>query len=284
MVDHKIAFYEKLTKEIKKFTPSDRRIIDHLLRTYPNCLLKTATAISEEIGINVSTVTRFFNKIAYKKIVEEHTAGVDFMVSSPLDRLKKSAEKQITDHPLDDHAAVDISNINKTLGSLDDDLILAVLELLSDKAASIFIAAEKSKTHALAYYFYAQLELIRPGVGFLETDRFMIARELADAGSGDLLVVFEFRRYPKLNLDIAEAFRKRGGKVIAITDSPISPVAQVADRYVLVHTRGISIFDSYTAGFSLINFFISELVKRYRGEFDDTYARLETLYSDLGLY
>ncbi len=284
MPDHKTVFYEKLTREISRLTPSDRRIIDHLLRTYPNCLLKTATAISGEIGINVSTVTRFFNKIEYKKIVKEHTAGVDFMVSSPLDRLRESREKQDSAPPLHDHASVDMGNIQKTLGELDDALIKDVLELLSHGSRSVHIFSERSKTLAPAYYLFAQLELIRSNVRFLETDRFTIARAMLEVGSKDLLVLFEFRRYPVMNMDIAEAFKKRGGKLLAVTDSPLSPVGQIADRRLLVHTSGMSVFDSYTAAFSLINFFISELAEFYKAGFNDRYAGLEKLYSDLKVY
>jgi len=52
----------------------------------------------------------------------------------------------------------------------------------------------------------------------------------------------------------------------------------------LIETRGVPIFDSYTAGFALINGLISEITKRPREIMKWKYERLEKFYKQYEIF
>jgi DNA-binding MurR/RpiR family transcriptional regulator len=106
---------------------------------------------------------------------------------------------------------------------------------------------------------------------------------------GDVLIVLDFRRYPKVNLRLSEIFKEVGGRIVVIGDSPISPSIKLADALFLVESKGVSLFDSYTAGFTLINSLLAAVTQR-RGEYvrrryealEDYYSRFEIFSGDEG--
>ena len=284
MEDRKTRFFDRISKLSEDFTPSERKIADHLFRTYPRCLLKNASEIAGELGVNVSTVTRFFKKIGFKTIRDAHLEfkeDVDFIISSPLDRIGKGKEKGDV---FAEAANLDILNIQNTMHSVDRQKFSAFVDLLSRKQASVFVTGDRSKPFSLAYYFYIQHKLIRSGTWLLGTDKSVVAQTLVNVGEQDVLVVFDFRRYSRLTGEIVDLFHALGGSVIVFTDSPLSPNAQKADEFFLIETKSPFLFDSYTAGFTLINLVIAQLAELLSTEIGERYRRLEAVYKDLHIF
>jgi DNA-binding MurR/RpiR family transcriptional regulator len=99
-----------------------------------------------------------------------------------------------------------------------------------------------------------------------------------------VLVVFDFRRYPKVNIKLTEIFRDVGANVVAIGDSPISPSAKLAEVLFLVESKGAGIFDSYTAGFTLINALMAAVTRRSGEYVRQRYETLERYYSRFEIF
>ncbi|MFF7681006.1 MurR/RpiR family transcriptional regulator [Actinacidiphila glaucinigra] len=70
---------------------------------------------------------------------------------------------------------------------------------------------------------------------------------ISDAHADDALVVFSFRNYSRLTVDVAREFHVLGASVIALTDSYTSPVCSFASHVLAVDTRSESPHHSPTA-------------------------------------
>lgn len=70
---------------------------------------------------------------------------------------------------------------------------------------------------------------------------------ISDAHADDALVVFSFRNYSSLTVDVAREFHALGASVIALTDSYVSPVCSFASHVLAVDTRSESPHHSPTA-------------------------------------
>ena len=151
------------------------------------------------------------------------------------------------------------------------------------KSKSVYIIGER-KMFALSFYFYVQLNSLHPNVIHVKTDQSLIADTVVKVQPEDVLIAFDFRRYPKVNIKLAEVFRTIGCKVVVIADSPISPSAKFADIVFLVETKGISIFDSYTAGFTLINSLVAEITQCSGDYVRQKYEKLEKYYSQFEIF
>ena len=81
-----------------------------------------------------------------------------------------------------------------------------------------------------------------------------------------------------------EYARSYGAKVIALTDSDVSPVAEFADYLLTARSDMASFIDSLVAPLSIINALIVALSRAKQDELTDTFARLEAVWDEFDVY
>lgn len=261
-----------------RLTPSDRKIADYLLRLFPLGFMQNASEIADELNINTTTVTRFFPKIGYSNIKEARTdfrQDIQFMVNSPLDRLRTGSQEQtLGENRISDAVEQDFANIKNTVNLVKEDMIGTFFELIEDPDKTIFILGTR-KELSLAYYLSIQMSYFRENLVLLSTGS--IVNQLADMKSGDLLIIFDFRRYSRLHEQASQFASEADASIIVFADSPIAPSINLADCHFLVNTVGATAFDSYTAGMTLINIIVAQMVEKYEQELADKQARMDSL-------
>lgn len=285
----KAQLIERLRRNEERFTDSDHKIAEYLIHNYPQGLFETAMSVSKKLNLSVATVTRFFPKIEFKNIREAQESfrkQLEFLENSPLDRFHQQEKK---DEKLDDVFQQawdqDIANIQKTYNGINQDSINDFTTLLLNKQhATVYVIGER-KMYALSYYYYIQLHAIVPKVILLNTENSLIADTIVNASADDILIVFDFRRYPSINLKLTHLFKDLGGSIVVIGDSPISPSMKLSDISFVVENQGTSIFDSYAAGFTLINSLIAVLIAQApRDSIRERYETLEKYYRHFNIF
>ena len=97
-------------------------------------------------------------------------------------------------------------------------------------------------------------------------------------GPGDVLFGISFPRYSKRTLSAMQYARDRGAKVIALTDSQLSPLARVADHLLLARSD----MASFVA--SVINALIVAVGMSRRDEIEHTFNKLESIWEKYDVY
>ncbi len=283
----KEKFIARLRNNETNFTPSDRKIAEYLIHAYPGGMLETATEMSGKIGLNVSTITRFFPKVGFASIreaQEEFRNELDFLRNSPLDRYHRQDEEAGRAEDLSDRAwKLDLANLQQTYQAVSRQKVESFVDLLSGNRSAIYIIGER-KMFALSFYLYVQMHTLHPRVIHVKTDQSMIADVIINVKPDDVLIAFDFRRYPQVNFELARIFRRIGGKIIVIGDSVLSPSSKLADLQFVVESKGVSIFDSYTAGFALINSLLARLTQSMGDYVRERYERLEEYYRQFEIF
>ena len=176
---------------------------------------------------------------------------------------------------------MDWSNIQNTLNVLRDETVGTFFELIDDHSKAIYTLGTR-KEFALAYYFFIQISNFRYDTRLLNPAN--VVDNLANIQPGDILVVFDFRRYSRLHEKACRYVSEVGGKIIVFADSPIAPAASIADCLFLINTSALSVFDSYTAGMTLINILLVKMVERHGTELEEKHARLDSLFKHFGIF
>ena len=76
----------------------------------------------------------------------------------------------------------------------------------------------------------------------------------------------------------------RGAKVIAITDTPASPIAELASYLLLAHSDMATVVDSLVAPLSVINALIVAASLRKMDSVTQTLTELEELWDQYDVY
>jgi DNA-binding MurR/RpiR family transcriptional regulator len=285
MKSPKLQFNERIDRAYPRLTQGDRRVADHLLRTYPTGLLESASSIAHTLDLHVSTVTRFFPKIGYASIREANRdvrGSLEFLMASPMARVRERAltgEKALVQTV----QRLDLENIQETFKDLSFADVRGFLELLLDRKRSVYVFGAR-KHFALCFYAFIQLNGVRENVFLAPTGNFYVADLLTRVRAGDVLWLFDFRRYPRIGNTVAAYFKRVGGQVVLFTDSPMAPVTPLADRRFVIATRGASSFDSYTAGMSLVNVFLAEYIRRAARWVRKRYEVQEALFRHFDIF
>ncbi|MER9303989.1 MurR/RpiR family transcriptional regulator [Mesorhizobium sp. M0293] len=161
------------------------------------------------------------------------------------------------------------------------DRLVAIAKALT-AAKRVYCLGLRS-SHAVAWHLHYILSLIGEksvllhGIGGTDGDA------LGHATGDDVLVAASVLPYTRFTIELAEFAAGRGVPIIAITDSEVAPLAQLADHLVIVPTSSPSFFHTMTPAF-IVSEVLGALVAGQAGEsavdalrrFDEQGAALNT--------
>lgn len=282
-----LQFRERVDRAYPRFTDGDRKIADHLLRTYPTGLLESASAMAQALGLHVSTVTRFFPKIGYANIRAAHRdvrETLDFLMAPPLARVPGRNRTVTGDTAFfEEVQRLDLKNIQDTFADLSFRDVRRFLRFLLDRKRAVYVFGAR-KHFSLCFYTFIQLNGVRDNVCLAPTGNFYVADLLARMRAGDVLWLFDFRRYPRIGSKVADYAKQVGAEVVLFTDSPLAPTARYAGLRFISATGGAASFDSYAGCVSLINAFLAEYVRRAPEAVRKRYEIQEALFRHFDIF
>jgi DNA-binding MurR/RpiR family transcriptional regulator len=118
--------------------------------------------------------------------------------------------------------------------------------------------------------------MVRPGVRILEEHSY--GTDLSDAGPRDVAIVFDFHRYRREVAIASRALANAGVRVLAVTDSPFSPLVELADKWVQIEVPPVGPFDSSVPVVLMSELLVAEVAKELYEDATDRIDRIEALW------
>ncbi len=232
---HESRVVELVRQRLDSLSPAERKLGRVLLASYPIAGLESVVRFAERARVSPPTVTRFITKLGfsgYPEFQETLRNEVQARMSSPLTRYRDDQPARGTDSVLTDALEVAAHNLKATLEVLSHRDVNEAVELLADVRRRVMVLGGRVSA-PLARYLAHQLHLLRPGVGLVDAERSTPAQQLIDIRKGDVLVIFDYRRYQADSIESAQVTSAQGGNVILFTDPWLSPASAFA-RQVIV--------------------------------------------------
>jgi DNA-binding MurR/RpiR family transcriptional regulator len=270
----------QLRRAMGDLTPTERKLAAHVLDHYPVAALGSITALAKAADVSTPTVVRLVQKLGFKGYPDfQHSlrAEVEDMLASPLSKHQKWAGGAPDAHILNRFADQVVANLQATLAGIDPGEFDAAAALLADPSRRVFAMGGRI-THAMADYFVALMKVVRPDVALLSGTSNTWPPALLDMKPGDVVMVFDIRRYENAVLQVAELAAEQGAEVVLVTDRWISPAASRARHTLAAHVEAPSAWDSTVSILVLVETLLAA-VQDLRWQ--DTEARLRRME---GLY
>ncbi|MDO9524425.1 MAG: MurR/RpiR family transcriptional regulator, partial [Gemmobacter sp.] len=236
----------RMRAALPEMTRAERQLATHVLRHYPVAALGSITALAKASEVSTPTVVRLVQKLGFKGYPDyQHAvrAEVEAMLISPLAKHDRWAGGVPDTHILNRFADAVVANLQATLGQIDHAEFDASAALLADPARQVFAIGGRI-THALADYFVTLMKVVRPDVTILSDMSNTWPPGILDMKPGDVLVVFDIRRYENSVLQLVELAVEQGAQVILNTDRWVSPAATHARHTLCCHIEAPSAWDS----------------------------------------
>lgn len=255
---------ERLKKGFAALTRAERQLADMILENYPVSGLGTITIVAKNAKVSTPTVARLVQKIGYKGFPDFQAAlrrELQDKVSDPIAKREVWAQKAPDGHILNRFTEAVIGNIRRSLGQVDIQTFDSSCEILSDLERSVYVVGGRI-TRSLADYFFLHMQVARPDVTHIQSISNAWPHYLLDLKAGDVLVVFDVRRYENSTLKLAEMAAERGAKIILFTDQWCSPVANYSEQVFTCRIVVPSAWDSSVALMLLLETVIAEVQER----------------------
>ncbi len=222
---------ELIRQHYDALTQSERKLAQSLLENYPASGLASITIVAENAGVSTPTVARMVQKLGFRGFPQFHEAlrrELEAQLSGPVQKRELWATEAPESHLLNRFADAVMTNMRQTLRHVDTEGFEKAVSMLSQRDSHLFVVGGRI-TRALAEYAFTHMQAIRPGVTHMTSSAATWPHYVVDMKEGDVLLLFDIRRY-ETNLErLAELASSRGVKVILITDQWGSPISKIAD-------------------------------------------------------
>lgn len=244
-------------------SPSERKLARVLLATYPIAGLESVARFAERAGVSAPTVTRFITKLGfrgYPEFQEQLRREVHERLSSPLARYHEG-DSQDAESLLSRALEVSRHNLQATLELLSHRDVDEVVDLLADVRRRVLVLGGRLSS-PLARYLAGQLHLLRPGIALVESERTAAAQQLIDMRKGDVLVVFDYRRYQADTIESARLVAAQGVNVALFTDPWLSPASAFARQVVVTSVETGGPFDSLVGATAVLEAVVAAVLAK----------------------
>ena len=274
------ALDDQLRTALPDLTRAERQLATHILSHYPVAALGSITVLAKAAAVSTPTVVRLGQKLGFKGYPDMQGAlrgEVEAMLVSPLAKHDRWAGGVPDTHVLNRFADAVVANLQSTLGQIDHAEFDAAASLLADPSRAVFAMGGRI-THALADYFISLMKVVRPEVALLSNNSTTWPPMLLDMRPGDVLLVFDIRRYENAVLQLAEMAKEQGAEILLITDRWVSPAAAHARHTLACHVEAPSAWDSNVTLMVLVETLLSAVQDLTWDVTEGRMRRLEHLY------
>jgi len=267
-----LAIFDRLPQK-------QRRLARYFLDNEDVVAFASAHDIGERSETSAATVVRFCRALGYEGYTDLQSAiRAKFpQYGTAVQKLAaRMANGNLTEDFPPQIARANTKNIQQTLNRVSDaDLAGAVAAIIAARRIRIFGNGLSAAAAILAEHSLTTLGFLARACtnGGMEQ-----ITELSRLAEGDLVIVVSVWRYLRATIEAAEAARAVGAVCIALTDSPVAPVAALADYVFIADIEGAVHSRSLAGIMSLIELISATIVAKRPQESVEALQRLDAFY------
>jgi DNA-binding MurR/RpiR family transcriptional regulator len=260
-----------------ELTPTERRIAEAVLAEPTLLAFGTVSDLAGRVGTSRPSIVRFATKlgfVGYTQLQQHVRSDLSYRLSRPSDRIRSAGEKAVPAREAINDA------IASVFDALNGDRLVKLVAPVVRAEKVWILSGETSQAGARA--LQSGLSMVRPGVRSIEEHSF--GADLSDARPCDVVVVIDFIRYRRQVAETARVFADAGVTVVAITDSPLSPLVELADTWCQIVVPAIGPFDSSVPVVALCELLVAQVAKDLHEDATDRIDRIEALWEETEVF
>jgi DNA-binding MurR/RpiR family transcriptional regulator len=280
-----LPLHQLLKEKASSLTQSQKTLMQYILAHEEEAIFLNIEKLADKVKVSEATVVRLCKVLGFKGF-PQFQKELRLLFRSKLtttSRLEYTVQKGTNEGDiLFKILQNDMNNIAETMKDTSVHEFREFVKAI-DSAQRIVIIGLRS-VYSLATFLGVALEflqkevwVVEPGIGDL-WDRLLRLRK------EDLVIAISFPRYTRVTVEAFKFAKLQGVKTLAITDSPLSPLAQHADHVLTARYKMNSFIESFTAAFSLINAIVTAVGISNKKKTLKSLQRLEEIWERQEVY
>ena len=275
----------RLNDNIGNLSKGHKKIAEYISSHYDKAAFMTASKLGSIVGVSESTVVRFATELGYDGYPELQKALKEFTSNklTTVQRMDVMSDQFAGEDVLTKVMNFDIDQIKRTLEATDKEDFYRTVDALCEAKTIYVIGARSASVLArfIVFYFNVMFDSVKI---IHTTSTSEMFEQIINIHENDIMIGISFPRYSKHTVKAFKYAKENGAKVIAITDSRTSPIAENADHLLLARSDMASFADSLVAPMSLINALLTAISMRKREYVSNNYNRLERIWEEYEVY
>ncbi len=276
-----------LVDSYPRLTPELQKAARFMVENPEEIGLNSMRSVARDAGVKPATITRLTKSLGfpeYEKLREPFRQRLRTRAPEFAAKLQDVQKRSETGHEaiFSDLRAQEISNIE---GSLSEENFPIMEEAARAITSSkrVYVLGLRG-AYAPAFLFHYAYQLFQDNSQLLDTHAGIFADQLRGVGPEDCLLVVSFPPYTQLTIDAVEYAAGSGAKIIAVTDSVVSPAASAAAHTIVTKNESPSFYHSFTGALAVTQALITLLVAKAGGDAVEIVEKAEKQLSRISAY
>lgn len=247
---------QRISAQYADLSAQEQRVAAFILDHFDDLAVYSAADLARVTGVSKSTVSRLFKRLGFENFqaVKHHarqlrSSGMP-LVTDP-DAVGGNGER------FKRHLEREQDNLRRAT-DIDPRTFEAIIHGLDTARRIVLVGFRNS--YPLAMHFRQQLVQIRADVCLAPQPNQSLAEDLVELGEADLVVLFGFRRRPRLFDSLVGELAVMPCRLLLLGDGTASGYAEHTDWWLECPLDSISAFDSYAGAMSLISLLANGLL------------------------
>ena len=241
----------------------------------------SASDIAESANVNVATVTRSaqaFGFSGWPEWRQEVRARYLGLLSAP--ELADVHAANAKEGPFDANIGKHLDHLTAIRRGMDRTVVTDFVKAIAAAKRRLIVASGSFNAVGRTLAHHAGIAGYRCEVF---DDSIVLTQALADLTDRDILIPITFWRLFNSAISAAREAKRRNTPVYLISDQTVSPIAELADRILIVPSEGASFFPSIVPSLSVVECICAELAKLDPVKSNQSIAAQEKQWQDFNL-
>jgi DNA-binding MurR/RpiR family transcriptional regulator len=267
---------DELRRQYDRLTQSQKRIAEYIVDHPDRVAFSTVDQMAGQLGVNPSTIVRFTYRLGLKGFpdLQERTRQ---LVRGQLSAASEIVNENSVLVHLEGTAfgtslGQDLQNLRRTISAIKAEDLQRASDMIA-AARQVYVVGAFN-AYSVAFFLGLALDRIRGNTTVWSGDMTLQASQSLDLGPQDCLIAFTSAPYAVSTQRAAQVAKEARAGVIAVTDTPISAVGQIADVILAAASTGAGLQNSFVAAMAVANALLNGVAATNSAHTLERYGRL----------
>ncbi|NQV51369.1 MAG: MurR/RpiR family transcriptional regulator [Candidatus Marinimicrobia bacterium] len=265
---------ERIRSVHQDLPPNQKLLAEFILNHLEEISFWSIHNLASQAGTSSASVVRFAQRLGYAGYPALREDIVNIL-KTEINRDHVSRIETLEGDVLSRVANQDVQDINDTLKQINRSDFNAAVDfiLVAKRVYTAGLGISNLMSEILAY----QLNQVGIAASPLRSGPSSFLEQLAFFDKDDLLIAFSYPPYSEETIKLAKLSRKKGLKVLAITNKPAAPVSFHSDVVLSVKSENVLFTNAFAAISVIINALATECAHRDKTKAQSMLSHFQTI-------
>ena len=276
-----MSINEEIKRRFVRLSKGQRKVGQFVMENPSVVIANGAAEVGRQANVSESTVIRFcyaMDLSGYVELQEEIRSDLMTQNKGASTQSSYATGKQ-NNLKYGKIMQRDIQNIQHTIGLINDHTLQKSAKWMHE-ADSIYILGARQAASVASWLSYT-LKTLRPNVKQIRTDSDDFVQQINSMSDHTTLMVLSFDKHTTDMKTIVEIAKMKKAKIIAITDSALSPLREYTSSLFALGMKNQSSLDIIPVLFSFMHALVEEMISHNKTAYDQYLQSYEQVENNL---